>query len=167
MSVSSGSTMGTVGGNTSVASFGNGHPGASMKRLYSSTVTVSTASQTNNNNNGHARDVSISNKSLPFKKHKLTGQHIAMMNDIPSMISHGYQKMSSGSSTTESDLTSDIGSESSNGNKNTKCAVVKVTHTTNVAPFGSNNPVHAAEALAREALAQTSTSSIAPSPWRR
>jgi hypothetical protein len=154
MSVSSGSTMGTVVGNRSVASFGNGHTGASTKRLYSSTVTVSTAGQTNNNNSGHARDVTISNKSLPFKKRKSTGQYVAMMSDIPSMISHGYQKMSSGSSMTESDLTSDNGSVSSNGNKNTEFAVLKVPPTTNVAPFGSNNPVHAAEALAREALAR-------------
>ncbi|KAL3822551.1 hypothetical protein ACHAXA_007662 [Cyclostephanos tholiformis] len=150
MSVSSASTMGT----RSVASFGNNRHPSGEKRLYSSTVTVSTAGQ--NNNNGNAC-VSISNKSLPFKKRKSTGQHVATMNDIPSMISHGYQKMSSStSSMTESDLTSDNGSVSSvgnnNGNKNSVFSALKVFPTI-VAPFG-NSPIQAAEALAREALAR-------------
>lgn len=147
MSVSSSSTMGTAG-NRSVASFGNNHRGGE-KRLYSSTVTVSTAGQ---NNNGNA-SVCISNKSLPFKKRKSNGQLVSMMNDIPSMISHGYQKMSSSTtSMTESDLTSDNGSVCSGGNSNAVFVAPKAA-SKNVALCG-NNPLNIAEALAREALAR-------------
>ncbi|KAL3798890.1 hypothetical protein ACHAW5_004130 [Stephanodiscus triporus] len=148
MSVSSSSTMGTAG-NRSVTSFGTNRGGE--KRLYSSTVTVSTAGQ---NNNGNA-SVCISNKSLPFKKRKSNGQVVSMMNDIPSMISHGYQKMSSSTtSMTESDLTSDNGSVCSGGNNNSNAvSVAPKAASKNVALCG-NNPLNIAEALAREALAR-------------
>ncbi len=152
MSVSSASTMGTGGGNRSVASFGNGQR-AGEKRLYSSTVTVSTAGQ-NNNINGNTSP-SISNKSLPFKKRKSNGQHVAMMSDIPSMISHGYQKMSSStSSMTESDLTSDNGSVCSGGNGNTNTVFAAPKALSTNAALGGQIPVAAGEALAREALAR-------------
>ena len=152
MSVSSASTMGTGGGNRSVASFGNGQR-AGEKRLYSSTVTVSTAGQ-NNNINGNT-SASISNKSLPFKKRKSNGQPVAMMSDIPSMISHGYQKMSSStSSMTESDLTSDNGSVCSGGNGNTNTVFAEPKALSMNAALGGQILVAAGEALAREALAR-------------
>jgi hypothetical protein len=152
MSVSSASTMGTGGGNRSVASFGNGQR-VGEKRLYSSTVTVSTAGQ-NNNINGNT-SASISNKSLPFKKRKSNGQHVAMMSDIPSMISHGYQKMSSStSSMTESDQTSDNSSVCSGGNGNTNAVFVAPKALSMNTALGGHIPVAAGEALAREALAR-------------
>ena len=141
MSVSSASTMGTRGGNSG------------EKRLYSSMVTVSTAGQNNNRNCNTS--ASISNKSLPFKKRKSNGQHVAMMSDIPSMISHGYQKMSSSaSSMTESDLTSDTGSVCSGGNGNTNAVFAASKALSMNAALGGNNPVAVGEALAKEALAR-------------
>jgi len=124
LSVSSASTMGTA--NKSIAS--------SEKRRYSSIVTVSTAGVTSNKS------------SLPLKKRK-SGQHTItdsyMMNDIPSMISHRYQKMSSSSSMTESDLTSDNGSVGSNN----------ITTNTNNQNSSAPNSTQVAETLARETLA--------------
>jgi hypothetical protein len=153
MSVSSASTMGGTGGDSrSVASFGNGQRGGE-KWLYSSTVTVSTAGQ-NNINNGNT-SVSISNKSLPFKKRKSNGQQVAIMSDIPSMISHGYQKMSSStSSMTESDLTSDNGSVCSGGNRNMNTVFVAPKALSMNVALGGNNLVTAGKVLAKETLAR-------------
>lgn len=133
LSVSSASTMGTA--NKSIAS--------SEKRRFSSIVTVSTAGVTSNK------------CSLPLKKRK-SGQHTItdsyMMNDIPSMISHRYQKMSSSSSMTESDLTSDNGSVGSNNittNTNNQNSSFEPKSSNSGAP----NSAQVAESLARETLA--------------
>lgn len=125
MSVSSGSTMGTgnCSGNNFTMSVGNNitHD-ATGKRLYSSTVTVSTAGN-NSSNNGVSNNT---NRNLPLKKRK-TSNNVSSssitMNDIPSMISHGYQKMAKSSSGTLSmsgSLTSssDNGSTGSDGTNN-------------------------------------------------
>lgn len=132
LSVSSGSTMGTgnCSGSKSIMSVGNNitHD-VTGKRLYSSTVTVSTAgNNSSSNNNG----VSNKNGNLPLKKRKSShnvSSSSKVMNDIPSMISHGYQKMAKSSSGTlsmaESDLTSvngSIGSDGINSNVNDKFA---------------------------------------------
>lgn len=137
MSVSSGSTMGTA--NKSIAS--------NEKRRFSSTVTVSTAG------------VASSNKSsLPLKKRK-SGHHTTttntdsfMMNGIPSMISHRFQKMSSSSSITESDLTSEngsVGSNNNNTNTNNKNSEFEFKSSSG----GASNTAQIAETLARESLA--------------
>ena len=133
MSVSSGSTMGTgnCSGSKSIVSVGNNitHD-VTGKRLYSSTVTVSTAG--NNSSSSNNNGVSNKNGNLPLKKRKSShnvSSSSKMMNDIPSMISHGYQKMAKSSSGTlsmaESDLTSvngSIGSDGINSNVNDKFA---------------------------------------------
>ena len=133
MSVSSGSTMETV--NKSIASI--------EKRRFSSIVTVSTAG------------VTSIKSSLPLKKRK-SGQHSSkttdyMMNGIPSMISHRFQKMSSSSSITESDLTSENGSVGSNNNTNIDNQ--KSASERNPPTGGAQNSAQIAESLARESLA--------------
>ncbi len=132
MSVSSGSTMETV--NKSIASI--------EKRRFSSTVTVSTAG------------VTSIKSSLPLKKRK-TGQHTPkttesyMMNGIPSMISHRFQMMSSSSSITESDLTSENGSVGSNNNTDNEKSFSELKPSTGSAL----NSAQIAESVAKESLA--------------
>ena len=162
MSVSSGSTMGTgnCSGSKSIMSAGNNitHD-VTGKRLYSSTVTVSTAGNNSSNNNGVSNNT---NRNLPLKKRK-TSNNVSSssktLNDIPSMISHGYQKMAKSSSGTLSmseSLTSnsDNGSIGSDGGINSKvnatfapCLLVP-----NGMPSSSSNAVDVMamkEALAR------------------
>lgn len=148
-SVCSGSTMGTGNGsgNKSISPFDNNTHSVNGKRLYSSTVTVSTAGNNNNSSNDNAISVSnrslpVSNRSLPFKKRKSNNNLKTMsMNDIPSVISHGYQKManvsSSMTSMTESDLLSDNGSISSGGNS---CTANSLFAPSLLVPKGSNAP---------------------------
>jgi hypothetical protein len=136
ISVSSGSTMETV--NKSITSI--------EKRRFSSIVTVSTAGVTSSTNKS----------SLPLKKRKSGHHHTTntttdnyMMNGIPSMISHRFQKMSSSSSVTESDLTSENGSVGSNNNTNNN-QNIELKSSSN---GGASDAVHVAETLARETLA--------------
>lgn len=160
VSVSSGSTMGTgnCSRNKSTMSVGNKitHD-ATGKRLYSSTVTVSTAGN-NSSNNGVSNNT---NRNLPLKKRK-TSNNVSSsfkktMNDIPSMISHGYQKMAksssgtlsmSGSLTSSSDNGS-IGSDGTNNKVNTTFAPCLLVP--NGMPLSSNamDIVAMKEALAR------------------
>jgi len=136
ISISSASTMGTK---QSVVS--------GEKRPFSSTVTVSTAGVT-------------SNKSLPFKKRKSGQMNNFMMNDIPCMISHRNQKMlTSTSSVTESDLTSDnqkmpastsSGTESDLTSENSSVCSSNVVHKATIAAV--HNAAATAEATAMEAL---------------
>jgi hypothetical protein len=115
MSVSSGSTIGTgnCSGSKSIMSVGNNitHD-VTGKRLYSSIVTVSTAGNNSSNNNGNTN-----RNHLPLKKRK-TSNNVSSssktLNDIPSMISHGYQKMAKSSSDTLS-MSESLTSNSDNG----------------------------------------------------
>ena len=134
MSVSSASTMCTKQSFASVE-----------KRPYSSTVTISTAGDTSSNRQ----------RNLPFKKRK-SGHHMTNNYDIPSMISHRPQKMvSSTTSMTESDLTSD-GSECSNNNNSNNNAVFPVLKSATVTKTAVEDTAVdlSAEAAAREALAR-------------
>jgi len=99
---------------------------------------------------------STNKSSLPLKKRKSGHHHTTntttdnyMMNGIPSMISHRFQKMSSSSSVTESDLTSENGSVGSNNNTNNN-QNIELKSSSN---GGASNAVHVAETLARETLA--------------